>query len=262
MSSPSIDAERTGAVGERRPEPVPAAPIMRAVGLQKAFRTSRGSLAVLRDVHLEVAPGECVAIIGASGAGKSTLLHILGALDRPTWGQVWVDGQDLFAQSDAALAEFRNRTLGFVFQFHHLLGEFTAVENVMMPGLISGLRVAQARTRALELLGYVGLKDWAEHRPSELSGGEQQRVAVARALMNSPRLILADEPSGNLDLDSATELYALLDRLRQEQGVSLVLVTHDHDFARRADRTLRLAEGVVTPVPPGGHGGPSEPGRA
>ncbi len=260
MSSPLAGQEPAGTPAAElgyRGRPGPTAPIIKAVGLQKAFRTSRGVLAVLRDVHLEVTPGECVAIVGPSGAGKSTLLHILGALDRPTWGQVMVDGQDLFARSDQELAEFRNRTIGFVFQFHHLLGEFSAVENVMMPGLISGLRVAQARARAQELLGYVGLDDWAEHRPSELSGGEQQRVAVARALMNSPRLILADEPSGNLDLDSASELYALLERLRVEQGVSLVLVTHDPDLARRADRTLRLSEGVVTPVLRDGLGGPA-----
>jgi lipoprotein-releasing system ATP-binding protein len=247
--------ERAGLHGEVAGPPAPAGrsaapPIMRAVGLEKHFRTGRGILTVLKDVDLEVARGECVAIVGPSGAGKSTLLHILGALDRPTWGQVIVEDRDLFAMGDAALAAFRNRTVGFVFQFHHLLGEFSAVENVMMPGLISGLPVPKARERALEILGYVGLRDWAEHRPSELSGGEQQRVAVARALMNSPRLILADEPSGNLDQDSAEELFQLLERLRREQGVSLVLVTHDPDLARRADRTLRLFEGVVTPVLP------------
>jgi lipoprotein-releasing system ATP-binding protein len=221
---------------------------MRAVGIQKAFRTARGSLEVLRGVDLEIYRGESVAIVGASGVGKSTLLHILGALDRPTWGQVIIDGQNLFDLDDAALAVFRNRTIGFVFQFHHLLSEFSAVENVMMPGLISGQSVPRARERALDLLDAVGLREWAEHRPGELSGGEQQRVAVARALMNWPRLILADEPSGNLDVESAGELYRLLERLRLEQGVSLVMVTHDLNVAQRADRVLRLAGGMVTPT--------------
>jgi lipoprotein-releasing system ATP-binding protein len=218
------------------------------MGVQKSFRTPRGSLEVLRSVDLEVGPGESVAIIGASGAGKSTLLHILGALDRPTWGQVVIEGQDLFALGDAALAVFRNRTVGFVFQFHHLLSEFSAVENVMMPGLISGQSVARARDQAMELLHAVGLAGRAEHRPGELSGGEQQRVAVARALMNSPRLVLADEPSGNLDAASAAELHGLLDRLRREKGVSLVLVTHDLNVAHQADRILRLAGGTLAPV--------------
>jgi lipoprotein-releasing system ATP-binding protein len=218
------------------------------VGIQKAFPTPHGTLEILRDVNLGVAAGESLAVMGASGVGKSTLLHILGALDRPTWGQVVIDGQNLFELGDAQLAVFRNRTIGFVFQFHHLLSEFSAVENVMMPGLISGVNVAHARERAMELLGSVGLSDRAEHRPGELSGGEQQRVAVARALMNAPRLILADEPSGNLDKETTDELYGLLERLRREQHVSLITVTHDLDAARRADRVLRLADGVVTPL--------------
>jgi lipoprotein-releasing system ATP-binding protein len=218
---------------------------MKAVGLQKSFQAPRGALEVLRGVDLDVHRGESVAIVGASGVGKSTLLHILGALDRPTWGQVVIDGQNLFDLGDAALAMFRNRTIGFVFQFHHLLAEFSAVENVMMPGLISGQSVPRARERAMELLDAVGLGQWAEHRPGELSGGEQQRVAVARALVNSPRLLLADEPSGNLDSESAAELWRLLERLRVEQGVSLVMVTHDPNVAERADRMLRLADGKV-----------------
>jgi len=231
---------------QRREDP----PIMRAVGIQKSFRTPRGSLEVLRGVDLDVHQGESVAIVGASGVGKSTLLHILGALDRPTWGQVVIDGQNLFDLRDSALAVFRNRTIGFVFQFHHLLSEFSAVENVMMPGLIFGQSIPKARERALELLDAVGLGRWAEHRPGELSGGEQQRVAVARALMNSPRLLLADEPSGNLDVESAAELYRLLERLRTEQGVSLVMVTHDPNVAERADRILRLADGKASPARP------------
>jgi len=222
--------------------------ILKASGVEKSFVTPRGPLRVLSGVDLEVAPGESVAIVGASGVGKSTLLHVLGALDRPTGGQVVIGGQSLFDLDDAALAAFRNRTVGFVFQFHHLLSEFTAVENVMMPGLISGLGLAQARERAMELLESVGLGRWAEHRPGELSGGEQQRVAVVRALMNSPRLLLADEPSGNLDRDSAHDLHRLLDDLRREQGVSLVIVTHDLELAKRADRVLRLAGGVAAPI--------------
>ncbi len=225
----------------------PARPaIMRAVGIRKSFQTPRGTLDVLRGVDLEVGLAESVAIVGASGVGKSTLLHILGALDRPNWGQVVIDGQSLFDLDDSQLAVFRNRTIGFVFQFHHLLPEFNAVENVMMPGLIFGQSVASARKRALQLLDSVGLARWAEHRPGELSGGEQQRVAVARALMNSPRLILADEPSGNLDPETSAEVYGMLDRLRADEGVSLVMVTHDLAAARRADRVLRLADGIVT----------------
>lgn len=221
---------------------------MRAVGIRKSFRTPRGTLDVLSGVDLEVRRSESLAIVGASGVGKSTLLHILGALDRPTWGQVVIDNQNLFELDDRRLALFRNRTVGFVFQFHHLLSEFSAVENVMMPGLISGLTVAGAREHAMQLLDTVGLTGWEDHRPGELSGGEQQRVAVARALMNSPRLLLADEPSGNLDYESSQELYGLLDRLRVDQGVSVVMVTHDLEAARRADRALRLAEGTVQPM--------------
>ncbi len=232
----------TGALGP------PIQAIMRAVGVRKSFATPRGPLEVLRDVHLEVFAGESVAIIGASGVGKSTLLHVLGALDRPSQGQVVIERQDLFALGDASLAAFRNRTIGFVFQFHHLLSEFSAVENVMMPGLISGMSIPSARLQAEELLAAVGLGRWAEHRPGELSGGEQQRVAVARALMNGPRLLLADEPSGNLDRESARELFHVLETLRREQGVSLVIVTHDEELARRTDRVLRLADGVATPV--------------
>ena len=222
--------------------------ILKASGVEKSFATPRGTLQVLSGVHLEVAAGESVAIVGASGVGKSTLLHVLGALDRPTGGQVVIGGQSLFDLDDAALAAFRNRTVGFVFQFHHLLSEFSAVENVMMPGLISGSSLAAARERAMELLDSVGLGRWAEHRPGELSGGEQQRVAVVRALMNSPRLLLADEPSGNLDRDAARDLHHMLDRLRREQGVSLVIVTHDLELAKQADRVLRLADGVAIPI--------------
>jgi lipoprotein-releasing system ATP-binding protein len=222
--------------------------ILKASGVEKSFTTPRGPLRVLSGVDLEVARGESVAIVGASGVGKSTLLHVLGALDRPTGGQVVIGGQSLFDLDDAALATFRNRTVGFVFQFHHLLSEFSAVENVMMPGLISGLGLDAARERAMGLLESVGLGRWAEHRPGELSGGEQQRVAVVRALMNSPQLLLADEPSGNLDRDSAHDLHRLLDELRREQGVSLVIVTHDLELAKRADRVFRLAGGVATAV--------------
>jgi lipoprotein-releasing system ATP-binding protein len=218
------------------------------VGIEKTYPLPQGVLPVLRNLNLEVAAGESVAIIGASGVGKSTLLHILGALDRPTSGRVVIEGRELFSLSDRALALFRNRTIGFVFQFHHLLSEFSAVENVMMPGLISGQSLPRARERAMELLDSVGLREWAGHRPGELSGGEQQRVAVARALMNEPRIILADEPSGNLDREATDELFGLIERLRNESQVSMITVTHDPDVAGRADRILRLADGELTQV--------------
>jgi lipoprotein-releasing system ATP-binding protein len=240
-----------------------AIPIIEVVGLAKSFETPRRRLTVLDGVDLAVERGECVAVIGASGSGKSTLLHLMGALDRPDRGRVLIDGRDLGALGETELALYRNRTLGFVFQFHHLLGEFSAVENVMMPALISGERPPVARARAMELLAMVGLADRAQHRPGELSGGEQQRTAVARALVNAPELVLADEPSGNLDPSASEELHALLDRLRDELGQTLVIVTHESELARRADRVLRLAQGRLMPVAdgPGGPGGtPGAPG--
>jgi len=215
-------------------------------GLTKSFETPRGTLPVLTGVDFAVARGECVAIVGASGSGKRTMLQLIGALDRPDRGRVFWRGQDLFRFSEEQLTAYRNRTLGFVFQFHHLLAEFSAVENVMRPALISGETPPGARARSMELLDIVGLAGRAEHRPGELSGGEQQRVAVARALVNQPDLVLADEPSGNLDPATSEELHQLLDRLRRELQQTLVIVTHEPDLARRADRIYLLQDGRVT----------------
>ena len=232
-------------------EPSPAAlgprPItLRGRGIHKVYREEDGSeLTVLAGVDIEVAAGEAVAVVGASGAGKSTLLHLLGGLDRPTAGAVLLDGRDLAGLSERELAEVRNRRIGFVFQFHHLLREFSALENVMLPQLIAGADRAEARERAWELLGDVGLRERWSHRPSELSGGEQQRVAVARALANRPVLIIADEPSGNLDTHTAEQLHDLFFRLRAEHGVAMVLATHNRELADRADRILSLKDGLI-----------------
>lgn len=200
---------------------------------------------VLRGVNLDVQRGEILVIVGASGAGKSTLLHIMGTLDRPTSGAVAFEGVDVFSMDDDALARFRNEQIGFVFQFHHLLAEFTAFENVAMPALILGKSLVEVKDRVMELLEQVGLHDKAASRPTQLSGGEQQRVAVARALMNSPRIILADEPSGNLDTESANQLHELMLRLNIQHGQTFVVVTHNEALAKRADRVVRIQDGVV-----------------
>jgi len=198
---------------------------------------------VLDGLDLTVAPGEVVAIIGQSGVGKSTLLHILGTLDRPTGGRVFFEGQDVFALDEKQQAAFRNRSIGFVFQFHHLLPDFDAVENVMMPALIQGVRRSEAYARARALLERVGLGDRLDHRPGQLSGGELQRVAIARALVQSPKALLADEPTGNLDPATAAEVHQLLLELNRERGTTLVLVTHNEELARLAHRSLRLYQG-------------------
>jgi len=217
--------------------------ILDVQGLSKSFETVGGRLDVLRDVSLTVQAGDVVAVVGESGTGKSTLLHLLGALDRPDAGRVLFRGDDIFGKDDEALSRFRNEHIGFVFQFHHLLPEFTALENVMMPALIRRIRIDKARSRASRLLATVGLTARAEHRPAELSGGEKQRVAMARALMNEPELILADEPTGNLDEKTADALHGEMIRLSRELGQSFVLVTHNPEFASMADRTLELADG-------------------
>ncbi|MFC1660603.1 ABC transporter ATP-binding protein [Gemmatimonadota bacterium] len=231
------------------PDPVapagPPAPL-EARGLRKHFLSGDGSeLRILRGVELEVQKGEVVAIIGASGVGKSTLLHLLGALDHPTAGEVRVGGEAISEMDEETLAGIRNRHIGFVFQFHHLLREFSALENVAMPCRISGVPEKEAQTRATKLLDAVGLSHRLEHLPKQLSGGEQQRVAVARALANEPLVLLADEPSGNLDGPTSQDLHDLLFLLREEQRTSMVLVTHNLELAQRADRILLLREGTL-----------------
>ncbi|HEY3286598.1 MAG TPA: ABC transporter ATP-binding protein [Gemmatimonadaceae bacterium] len=221
-------------------------PILQARGVRKVFTGGDGgAIVVLDGVDLQVARGEMVAIVGASGAGKSTLLQVLGALERPTGGDVELAGTAVSQVADAQLAALRNTSVGFVFQFHHLLKEFTALENVMMPLRIGGKSSGEARARARELLERVGLGARMQHRPAELSGGEQQRTAVARALAASPPLILADEPSGNLDHANAESLHALFATLASEMGVGLVVVTHNRSLASRAQRILLLEDGVL-----------------
>lgn len=215
--------------------------MLEASGIEKSY----GALKVLKGVDLSVKAGEIVAIVGASGAGKSTLLHMLGTLDSPDKGKISIKGQDVFGQGQNALASFRNRHIGFVFQFHNLLPEFSALENVMIPGLLSGRKENEVRAGAEKLLNELGLADRMHHKPSELSGGEQQRTAVARALINSPDLILADEPSGNLDSGNALDLHELFFRLRDKLGQTFIIVTHNQDFANMADRKLEMRDGII-----------------
>ena len=215
--------------------------MLEAIGIEKSY----GSLKVLKGVDLTVKQGEVVAIVGASGAGKSTLLHMLGTLDIPDKGKISVKGQDVYSQSTRQLASFRNKHIGFVFQFHNLLPEFSAVENVMIPGLLSGRSEADVRENAEKLLQELGLQERLHHKPSEMSGGEQQRTAVARALVNSPDLILADEPSGNLDSKNAEELHQLFFKLREKMGQTFIIVTHNKEFANMADRKLEMSDGII-----------------
>lgn len=229
----------------------PRVPVLEATGVEKSYRGGDGTLIrVLDGIDLTVTPGEMVAVVGASGAGKSTFLHVLGALDRPDAGEVRLAGQATRTAGDEALAELRNRTVGFVFQFHHLLKEFSALENVMMPLLIAEMPQAEARARAEALLERVGLSARRHHRPSELSGGEQQRAAVARALAAKPPLLLADEPSGNLDHHNAERLHDLFAELTGEFSVGLVVVTHNRSLAARASRVLHLEDGRLRPASP------------
>jgi lipoprotein-releasing system ATP-binding protein len=219
-----------------------------AQGLVMTYRGGDGAtISVLNGVDLAVSAGEMVAIVGASGAGKSTLLHCLGALERPTAGRVLIGGEAVAGRSDDALSELRNRRIGFVFQFHHLLREFSAFENVMMPMRIAGVPSSVAEPRAVDLLARVGLSARRTHRPTALSGGEQQRCAVARALAMQPTVLLADEPSGNLDHQNAESLHAVFAQLSRDLGLAIVVATHNRSLAERADRVLVLADGRLTP---------------
>jgi len=220
--------------------------MIEAQDLKKSFKLDQAEVHVLKGVSLEIKRGELVAIVGASGVGKTTLLHILGTLDRPTSGTVRFDGNDVFAMDDQTLAEFRNRKVGFVFQFHHLLPEFTALENVMLPALIRRQSEAEARAAAEAVLKEVGLEHRLAHRIGELSGSEQQRVAVARALVLQPDLVLADEPTGNLDTKTGREMHELFFELNRERGTSLVVVTHDLRLATRMERVYELERGTLS----------------
>jgi lipoprotein-releasing system ATP-binding protein len=218
--------------------------LLRASGIRRTY----GSLQVLKGIDLEVKKGEVVAIVGPSGAGKSTFLHILGTLDRPEQGEVYIEGINVFTQKDKELARFRNEKIGFIFQFHNLLAEFTALENVCMPGYINGnVNEKDIQRRAKDLLELLGLSGRMDHLPSQLSGGEQQRVAVARALLNRPAIVLADEPSGNLDSHNALDLHQLFFKLREETGQTFIIVTHNEELAEMADRRLVMQDGLMVP---------------
>lgn len=215
--------------------------IIEAIGLCKKY----GDLKVLDGINLSIQPNEIVSIVGASGAGKTTLLQILGTLDRPDKGQLLIDSMDVFKLKDRDLSQFRNQRIGFVFQFHQLLPEFTALENVCLPGYIKGTPKAAVEKRALELLRFLNVEPRKDHRPNQLSGGEQQRVAVARSLINSPAVIFADEPSGNLDSKNAEELHQLFFDLRTEFNQTFIIVTHNNDLAEMADRKLEIVDGLI-----------------
>ena len=234
LSTPAADASAPG---------VGAHVVVR--GLTKAFAHGGRSIEVLRGLDFELRPGEMASVVGASGVGKSTLLQVLGTLDAPTAGSISFDGIDVTNMSPARLAEFRNREIGFVFQFHHLLPEFTALENAMMPGLIMRLPRADASRRAATLLTRLGLGDRHTHRPGELSGGEQQRVALGRALLLRPRLLLADEPTGNLDTKTGREMHELFFELNRELGMTILIVTHNDELAAKTPRRLRMADGLI-----------------
>lgn len=221
---------------------------LRARGLSKTYRQGPSPVVALRDADLEVVRGEMVAVMGASGSGKSTLLHLLAGLDHPSAGAVWIRGVDLTALDETGRSRLRMRSVGFVFQFYQLLPEFTALENVMMPGWIAGMRERDSRARAEELLSLVGLAARAEHKPAELSGGEQQRVAVARALHLKPDVLLADEPTGNLDRAATEELLGILARNRGREVQSIVIATHNPDVARAAGRVVLLEDGRLRPI--------------
>lgn len=214
-------------------------------GLCKSYQTGSSQVEVLKGINLEVVKGTTTALVGASGAGKTTLLHIMGALDRPSSGTVLFNGKNLFKHTDRELADFRSKNIGFVFQFHHLLPEFSAVENTMMPALIARENRRQAEEKAKELLSELGLGHRFEHRPGELSGGEQQRVAIARALVMNPDLLLADEPTGNLDMKTSEAIHQSLLRLQQKNGITMIIVTHNERLAAGMEQVIRLTDGLI-----------------
>jgi lipoprotein-releasing system ATP-binding protein len=224
-------------------------PILEARSVHKSFKQGPVTLEVLRGIAIRVSKGERIAIVGSSGSGKTTLLQILGGLDRPTTGHVLIDGQDIHEQTEQQRGALRNRALGFVYQFHHLLPEFTALENVAMPLLVRRMKVSEAKDRARRILGRVGLAERLSHRPDQLSGGERQRAAVARALVTEPQIVLADEPTGNLDGTNAESVFALMLELNRELGTSLIVVTHDMRLASRMERIYAIERGVLTERP-------------
>lgn len=222
--------------------------ILKATGLRKHFSQGRSQLEILKGIQLEIKRGEALCILGSSGAGKSTLLQILGSLDRPNEGQLYFNSQNVFAMPDDELALFRSKNMGFVFQFHHLLSELTALENVLLPAQIlaqgeTGVDLNNAKSRALEIMGWLGVEERQDHYPNQLSGGELQRVAIARALINSPQIVFADEPTGNLDSQNAKKVQEIFFQLRAKMNLTLVVVTHDLQFAQEFNRTLRLKDG-------------------
>ena len=224
-------------------------PVLEARNVHKSFRQGPVTLEVLQGVAISIGTGERIAIVGSSGSGKTTLLQILGGLDRPTTGHVLVDGKDIHEQTEKERGDLRNRALGFVYQFHHLLPEFSALENVAMPLLVRRMKVADARAKARRLLDRVGLGQRLDHRPDQLSGGERQRAAVARALVTEPKIVLADEPTGNLDGSNAEAVFALMLELNRELGTSLIVVTHDLRLANRMERIFAIERGVLTEKP-------------
>src|SRR5580698_3400525 len=241
-------SEARGAAAKAKPKAAKGR-LIEVRGLDKTFYDADREIRVLRNLDLNVEAGEEIAVVGQSGTGKSTLLHIIGSLEEPTAGKIFFEGEDLFALDQKSLAEFRNLKLGFVFQFHYLLADFTALENVMMPGLIARMAEREAARRAGEMLELVGLADKLHRRPAELSGGEQQRVAVARAVVLHPRLVLADEPTGNLDPQTADEVHQLFHKLNSELDVTLIVATHNERLTRSMGRALRLKDGKLFDEP-------------